>query len=485
MADDEKKAEETKNNDVKKVEEKDPIVKQHTLKLKNKSLKYSTTTGMMPLKNEESGDIEAEIFYMAYTLDGVKDVSQRPLIFVFNGGPGSASIWLHLGAVGPYRVKMQDEGFMPAPPYQLVPNDDTWLDKADLVFVDPIGTGYSRAVKADDNKKYWSLESDLSSIGEFIRLYLIRNNRWASPLYLAGESYGTTRASGLAGHLLDGGRGIAFNGLILISTVTSFQTLRFAPTNDLPYNLYIPTYAATAWYHNKLSDEIQNTPLREFLDEVEEWTENDYTLALMKGDKLTDDERDKIAETLAKYTGLDKAEILQSNLRIHIWRFCKALLRDVNRTVGRLDSRFKGISGEAIAEFPEFDPSMIAIMPPYTAMFYNYVREELGYETDRAYEVLNYKVNQAWEYERGVSPQTSEHLRNAFSRNPFMKVMVAQGYYDLATPHFAAEYTFNHMGLDPEVRENINFTYYEAGHMLYLDIGCLSQLKEDVNTFLG
>ena len=471
--------------DEKKITEQDPIVKQHELELGKKTLKYTTTTGMMPLKNAGTGEIEAQIFYMAYTLDHVEDVAQRPLIFVFNGGPGSASIWLHLGTVGPYRVKMQDEGWMPEPPYRLIPNEDTWLDKADLVFIDPVGTGYSRAVKPDDNKKYWSLQADLDSVGEFIRLYLTRNKRWTSPLYLAGESYGTTRASGLAGHLLDGGRGIAFNGLILISTVMSFQTILFARGNDLPFNVYIPTYAATAWYHGKLADDLQKKPIREFLDEVEAWTESDYTLALMKGDKLGADERDTIATTLSRYTGIEKKYIDRADLRIHIMRFCRELLRDDNRSVGRLDSRFKGISGQAIAEFPEFDPSMIAIMPPYTAMFYDYVRDELGYETDLNYEVLSFNVNQAWEWDRGAFADTSERLRSGFAKNPFMKVFVAQGYYDLATPHFAAEYTFNHMGLDPEVRDNIKFHYYEAGHMLYLDVTCLAQLKTDVDTFLG
>ncbi|MEQ8672988.1 MAG: hypothetical protein RIC84_07210 [Aggregatilineales bacterium] len=471
--------------DEKKVTEQEPIVKQHELELGKKTLKYTTTTGMMPLKNAGTGEIEAQIFYMAYTLDHVEDVGQRPLIFVFNGGPGSASIWLHLGAVGPYRVKMHDEGWMPEPPYRLIPNEDTWLDKADLVFIDPVGTGYSRAVKTDDNKKYWSLQADLDSVGEFIRLYLTRNKRWTSPLYLAGESYGTTRASGLAGHLLDGGRGIAFNGLVLISTVMSFQTILFARGNDLPFNVYIPTYAATAWYHGKLADDLQKKPLREFLDEVEAWTESEYTLALMKGDKLGADERETIATTLSHYTGIDKTYIDRADLRIHIMRFCRELLRDDNRSVGRLDSRFKGISGQAIAEFPEFDPSMIAIMPPYTAMFYDYVRDELGYETDLNYEVLSFNVNQGWEWDRGAFADTSERLRSGFAKNPFMRVFVAQGYYDLATPHFAAEYTFNHMGLDAEVRDNIKFHYYEAGHMLYLDVTCLAQLKTDVDAFLG
>jgi carboxypeptidase C (cathepsin A) len=476
----------TKDNkkDDNKLTETPPITRQHELQLESKTLRYTSTTGLMPLKDAEKDEIEAQMFYTAYTLDGVPDVSERPLFFVFNGGPGSSSIWLHMGAIGPYRVKMQDEGWMPQPPYRLEPNEHTWLDFADLVFIDPVGTGYSRAAKSEDNQKYWSVDGDLSSVGQFIRLYLTRNKRWTSPLYLSGESYGTTRASGLSGYLLEGGSGIALNGLVLISTVMNFQTLLFAKGNDLPFNLYIPTYAATAWYHGKLADELQQMALRDLLDQVEAWTETDYTLALMKGDKLDADTKQSVAAQLARYTGLDVDYIIESDLRIHIWRFCKALLRDENRTVGRLDSRFKGISGQSIAEFPEFDPSMTAITPPYTAMFYDYVRDQLGYESDLNYEVLNYKVNQGWEWDRGSFADTSERLRNAFNRNPFMKVLVAQGYYDLATPHFAAEYTVNHSGIDPELHENVSYAYYEAGHMFYLHVKELEKLKADVVKFM-
>lgn len=458
-----------------------PIETKHKIKLGRKTLNYIAKTGMMPLKNEK-GDHHANIFFTAYTVDGVENNAERPLTFVFNGGPGSASVWLHLGAVGPKRVKMHDEGWLPQPPFQLEDNQQTWLDKTDLVFIDPVGTGYSRALNPDDNKKFWSLQGDLDSVGEFIRLYLSKNSRWSSPLFLAGESYGTTRAAGLSGHLID--KGIAFNGIILISTIINFQTARFVRGNDLPYALFLPTYTATAWYHGQLDDELQEKPVADVVAEAEEWAENDYTLALMRGDKLSKKERKAIVKKLVRYTGLDEKYVDGSKLRINIMRFCKDLLRNENRTVGRLDSRFKGYADLAISEFPEFDPSMSAIMPPYTAMMNQYVRAELGYENDDTYEILSFNVNQKWEYDRGTFPDTSDHLRRALERNPHMKVYVGQGYYDLATPHFAAHYSLNHMGISPDLHENISYYFYEAGHMYYLDVSQLAKLNTDVSEFM-
>jgi len=465
------------------VEEIPPVESQHQVVIGGKTLEYTVHTGLMPLKNDESGDIEANIFFMAYTLNGIDDVSKRPLVFVFNGGPGSSSVWLHLGAVGPMRVKMQDAGWMPAPPYQLETNEHTWLDRADLVFIDPVGTGYSRAIKAEDNEKYWHVEGDIESVGKFIRMYLTRYKRWASPLFLAGESYGTFRSAGLAGHLID--KGIAFNGIMLISTVLNLQNLLFERGNDLPYILYVPTYAATAWYHKKLPEDLQSKALPDLLKEVEEWAESVYSVALMKGDRLSAEAQESIAERLARYTGLDKEYIKRSKLRLQIMRFCRELRRDENSTVGRLDSRFKGINDLAVNEFPEFDPSMAAIMPPYTAMFNQYVRSKLNYETDTEYQILSFKVNQNWKGDNGKFYDTSEALRSALAKNPFLKVFIGQGYYDLATPHFAAQYTFDHMGIDDEVRDNLQTAYYEAGHMFYLDVEELSKLKDDIVKFIA
>jgi carboxypeptidase C (cathepsin A) len=478
MAENEKEKPETKEE--KSPEAPKPIEKKHEMKLGKKTLKYSTTTGMMPLKNEK-GETEANIFFMAYTLDDVKNKAERPLSFVFNGGPGSASVWLHLGAVGPKRVVMQDGGWMPQPPYRLEDNPHTWLDESDLVFIDPVGTGYSRAVNPDNNKKYWSLKSDLESVAEFIRLYLGQYQRWTSPLFLAGESYGTTRAAGLSSVLFD--KGIALNGILLISTILNFQTARFTQGNDLPYILFLPTYCSTAWYHKRLPKDLQDKPLPELMAEVEEWAGTEYTLALMQGDRLSEKERAKIVSRLSRYTGLDRKYIEGTKLRIDIHRFCKELLRDSNRTVGRLDSRFKGYGELAITEYPDFDPSLTAIMPPYTATFNQYVRESLGYESELQYEILSFNVNRNWEYEKGEVADTSAHLRQALERNPFMKVLVAQGYYDLATPHYAAHYTMNHAGISPELHDNFRYTFYEAGHMFYLDVPALEKLKTDAVAF--
>jgi len=474
---------EKQNNDETQpeVEEKEPVVTQHVLELDGDTLAYTATTGMMPLKDNK-GDTKARIFFTAYTLDSVDNPAERPLIFVFNGGPGSASIWLHMGALGPKRVDMGEEGFMPAPPFRLVDNQYTWLDMGDLVFIDPVGTGYSKANEDDKNKDYWGLESDLESVGEFIRLYLSRNERWTSPLYLAGESYGTTRASGLSGHLID--RGIALNGIMLISTVMNFQTLRFTKANDLPFMLYVPTYCATAYYHNKLDDELQGRDFRELLHEVEQWSEEVYWVALAKGDRLTDDEKGAIVEQLSRYTGLSKRFILGANLRINIMSFCKELVRDDKRAVGRLDSRFVGIMASAEGQTFEFDPSMNAIIPPYTATYNQYVRAELGYKSDDNYEVLSFKVHQGWKYKGGEFPDTSEALRSALAKNPYMKVFVGQGYYDLATPWFAAYYSLEHMGLDETLQDNITIAEYEAGHMMYLHVPSLVKLKADVVAFM-
>ncbi|MFL6209957.1 MAG: S10 family peptidase [Pyrinomonadaceae bacterium] len=457
-----------------------PVVTHHSINLNGRTLRYTVTTGIMPLKSA-TGDTEARIFYMAYTVDDAGNKQTRPLMFSFNGGPGSSSVWLHLGALGPRRVEMLAEGGMPAPPFRLVDNDQTWLDLTDIVFIDPVGTGYSRAARADLAQRYFGLQGDIQSVGEFIRLYLTKSERWTSPLFLVGESYGTTRASGLSGYLID--RGIAFNGILLISTIMNFQTARFARGNDLPYILFLPTYTATAWYHKKLPPDLQ-TDLRRTLDEVERWAATDYTTALAKGDQLTPTERQAVIERLARYTGLSRDYIDQSDLRIEIQRFDKELLRAQRRTVGRLDSRFKGLDSDGVADTPDFDPSQAAIRPPYTATFNNYVRGELNFKSDLEYYILGGGIGR-WDFGADNSyADTSVALANAFNKNPYMKLFVGCGYYDLATPYFAAQYTLDHMALDPSVRGQIQLHYYEAGHMMYIDHRSLAQLKRDVATFI-
>ena len=461
-----------------------PVVTHHETRVSGKSLKYTVTTGMMPIRDAK-GDTEAHIFFMAYSLDGVSDPSRRPLMFSFNGGPGSASVWLHLGAVGPKRVVMLATGEMPAPPFHLVDNEYTWLDQTDLVFIDPVGTGYSRATKPELSRKFWNLRGDIESVGEFIRMYLTRYERWTSPLFLVGESYGTTRAAGLSGYLID--RGIAFNGIVLVSSILNFQTASFGKGNDLPYVLYLPSYAATAWYHHKLSSDLQGD-LQKLLKETEAWTETGYAEALAKGDRLTPSERQATIERLARYTGLDPRFIDNSNLRVPIFHFTKELLRDQKRTVGRLDSRFKGVDESAATETPEYDPSLAAIRPPYTTTFNQYVRAELGYKTDLEYYILGEGITSPWEWGPSRShqgfPDTSDDLRSAFAKNPYMKLYVASGYFDLATPYFATEYTLTHLGLDPKLRGNIRTGEYEAGHMVYLESKSLEKLKREVAGFL-
>lgn len=458
----------------------EPVETDHELRLHNRAMKYKARAGVLPLKDDK-GNTEAEVFFIAYDLEGVSDHSRRPLTFVFNGGPGSSSVWLHMGALGPKRVVMEPEGWMPAPPYRLQPNEQTWLDQSDLVFIDPVGTGFSRASKEEFDERFWSFKGDIESVGEFIRLYLTRYQRWTSPLFLAGESYGTTRAAGLAGDLVE--KGISFNGIVLISTALDLRPIFFGQGDDLPFQLFVPTYCATAWYHQLLAPEQQERELPELLAEVETWAEGPLTVALMKGDRLSGDELDRAAETLARYTGLDLNYVLGTNLRIEIFRFCKEILRGKRRSVGRLDSRFKGVEALEVTERPEFDPSMLAIRPPYTATFNDYVRSELEVETDLLYEVSSEKVNEKWVWEKGALPTTGEALRGALAKNPFMKVFVGQGYFDLATPHGATRYMIDHMNVDRELRDHVQMAYYRAGHMFYLDIECLRIFKRDIDAF--
>lgn len=454
----------------------------HSLTLPDGELHYHAKAGTLPIVHSETGETEAHIFYTAYTLaDGGLD---RPLLFAFNGGPGSSSVWLHLGALGPRRAALNDDGSMPAPPFRLVDNPLTWLRFADLVFVDPVGTGFSRPVKPDLAAKFWGVKGDLDSLSQFIRLYLSRSGRWGSPLFLAGESYGTFRGAGLAGRLVD--QGIAFNGILLISTTLNLQSLEFAPGNDLPPLVYVPTYAATAWYHQRLPADLQARPLRSVLDEVEAWTADEYSAALLRGDQLSPTRRRAIAARLARYTGLDRRYIEMADLRIDIMRFCKELLRAQRTTVGRLDSRLTGNEIDRLAAAPEFDPSFAAIVPPYTTLLNRYLIHELGYRTDLEYRVLDAQVFEKWDWGSAQAgyPDTSHLLGAALARNPHMRVFLAQGYYDLATPFYAAYYTLAHMGLHEAQRARIETAEYEAGHMMYIETRSLDKLQVDVGAFI-
>jgi carboxypeptidase C (cathepsin A) len=432
---------------------------------------------MMPIKNRE-GEVEARMFFTSYVVDG----PNRPLTSSFNGGPGSASVWLHLGAIGPKRVKMNADGSMPAPPYQLIDNEGTWLTKSDLVFIDPVGTGYSRAARPDLAQKFFGLQGDIESVGEFIRMYLTRFERWTSPLFLAGESYGTTRASALSGYLID--RGIAFNGIMLISAIMNFETTAFAAGNDLPYALFLPSYTATAWYHKKLPADMQSKPLARVIDEAESFASGEYMTALERGARLSAQERQEAITKLSRFTGLDQKFLDYANLRVNLNLFRKELLRTERRSIGRLDSRFKGYDSNLASDSTDYDASEAAIRPPYTSTMNNYVRSELGYKTDLEYFILGGGIG-PWNWGTNNNyVDTSTALRNALAKNPYLKIFVAMGYYDMATPYYAVEYTLNHISIDPLLLKNFSRSFYEAGHMMYIDEKSLNKLHSDVNKFM-
>ncbi|MEZ5428590.1 MAG: hypothetical protein R2747_20255 [Pyrinomonadaceae bacterium] len=456
-------------------------ITKHSIRTGSGQLNYTVTTGYMPIRNERSGETEAKIFFMAYTMDN--SPAGRPLMFSFNGGPGSSSVWLHLGALGPKRVKMLDNGLMPPAPYQLVDNPETWLTDTDLVFIDPVGTGYSRALDEKKASQYFSLNGDLQSVGEFIRLYLSRYERWNAPLYLVGESYGTTRASGLSGYLFE--KGIAFNGILLISSVMNFQTIRFAEGNDLPLVLIFPSYATTAWYHKKIAPDLQSQPVENVVRQAEDFAVNEYMPALLKIDKLSPTEKQSLLDKYSRFTGLSKTYIEQSNFRIELSPFMKELLRDRRLMTGRLDSRFTGFDTDASGDNPDFDPSMAAIRTPYTATFNDYVRRSLGFKSDLEYYILGGGITSPWNWNvNNGYADTSRSLSSAMRKNPYMKVFIASGYYDMATPFFATEYTLSNMNLEPELRKNISVKYYEAGHMMYIETNSRRKLREDVSAFL-
>jgi len=458
-------------------------VTRHSVCIAGEEINYTATAGTLLLKTDDEKP-RASIFYVAYMRDGVEDVAHRPLTFAFNGGPGSSSVWLHLGLLGPQRVLMDEEGGPLPPPFQLVNNEYSLLDVTDLVFIDPVSTGYSRPVPGEDAKQFHGVTQDIESVGEFIRLYTTRVQRWSSPKFLIGESYGTTRAAGLSAHLHQT-LGMYLNGIMLISAILNFQSARFDLGNDLPYILFLPSYAASAWYHKKLPDSLQSKPLREFLREVEAFAAGDYNVALMKGDALSGDERAAVIDQLARYTGLSATYIEHTNLRINIHRFVKELLRDERRTIGRFDSRFKGIDRDAAGERHEYDPSYAIIQGAYTAALNHYMRSVLAFKSDRVYEILTANV-QPWDYSKFQNQyvNVAEDLRKAMTYNPFLRVFVANGYYDLATPYFATEYTFHHLGLDPELQGHVAMGYYEAGHMMYLHRLSLAALKRDLASFI-
>ncbi len=454
----------------------------HSTTVNGAKLEYEATAGTLVLRDDD-GKPRASVFYVAYVKSDVKDAATRPLTFAFNGGPGSSSVWLHLGTFGPRRIALDDNGKSLAPPYKLVDNEATLLDATDIVFIDPVSTGYSRAAPGVDAKQFHGVQEDVEANASFIRQYVTKYRRWNSPKFLAGESYGTTRAAALSNYLQDQD-GLNLNGVILISSVLNFGTIRFDEGNDLPYPLFLPSYTATAWYHKKLTPELQGD-LTKALAEAEKFALNEYATALLKGASLSSEERQSVARQLARLTGLSEEYVLRSDLRVDASRFRKELLRKDERTVGRFDSRFQGTDLDAVGDRPDYDPSYGVVQGAYTALVNQYLRNELKYETDLTYRILTDKV-QPWNYggARNRYLNVAPSLRQAMTKNPGVRVFVASGLYDLATPYFATRHTFDHLGLDRKQYGRVTYEQYPAGHMMYIESASLVKLKKDLAKFV-
>lgn len=459
----------------------------HSIKIDGKVISYTAVAGTLLLKNEKDESI-ALFGYTAYVKDGEADASRRPLTFAYNGGPGSSSMWLHLGALGPRRIAVNDPTFTPPPPYKLEDNEHSIIDVTDLIMVDPIGTGLSHPIGKATNKDFWGVDQDIKSISLFISQYIKENDRWNSPKYILGESYGTTRSAGIASYLQDN-LGLQLNGVVLVSSVLDIHTLTFQ--DDISHVLYLPTYAAVAWFHNKLAS--KPTDLDAFLKEVRNFSQGEYATALQKGDALSDAEKAQIAVKLSGYTGLSKEYWTKANLRVPEPAFTQELLRDEHQTVGRLDARYKGINQDLLSQFSNDDPQSTQISPPYIAAFMNYFYTELKVPKNYSYHVSAYSADGfKWDWHHAanggegfpVMPNTSVDLASIMSKTPNLKVLVLNGYFDLATPFFGTEYTFDHMGLEKKIHNNVTMKYYPAGHMMYVHLHSLIAFKKDVAAFI-
>jgi carboxypeptidase C (cathepsin A) len=477
----EEKKTESKEAKVTCVDQEEFVETQHEVMINGQALSYRAVAGNLLLEDDECQP-KASLFFVSYTKEekeGAEKNRQRPITFCFNGGPGSSSVWLHLGVFGPKRVSLTDNGDALAP-YHLVDNEFSILDVTDLVFVDPVSTGYSHAIPTTDAKKFHGVEEDIKTMADFIRLYITKYQRWESPKFIAGESYGTTRAAGLADYLHDN-QFMYVNGIVLVSSVLNFQSIDFSVGNDLSYLLFLPSYTATAWYHGRLAPELQNN-FDKTLKIARDFVINEYSQALFKGDLLTREERNRVIQQLAYLTGLSPEYIDRSNLRIDMMHFAKELLRQQQRTVGRFDSRFKGIDANGVGERFEYDPSAETVFGAFTATLNQYVKAELKWPHYARYKILSNV--QPWDYGTGNQYlNVAENLRSVMTKNPYLTVFVGNGYYDLATPFFATEYTFNHLGLNASLLNHVTMKYYPAGHMMYIHKPSLIQLKEDLANY--
>lgn len=476
-------AEETKTEKevAKEIPKEEFVETQHEIKIKGLKLNYKAVAGTLNIKKDE-GSPEASIFYVSYTKDGVTSKKDRPITFCFNGGPGSASVWLHLGVFGPKRVQVNDK-VDALPPYQWIENEFTLLEESDLVFIDPVSTGFSRAIAPTEAKQFNGYKEDIKALAEFIRLYLTKNSRWDSPKFLAGESYGTARAIGLAGYLYDESY-IYINGIVLISACLDFQCLSFDTCNDHAFATFLPSYTAVAWYHGRLDPDLQKD-LHMTLNLSKEFVYNQYVGALLKGNQLTPDERKSTIHQLARFTSLSPEYIDKSDLRLEMSDFSAELLKDKKEIVGRFDGRVKGANIDPLNSSCSDDPSFDNVLGVFTGALNQYVREELKWPKEEKYKIL--ADVHPWNY------STSEHnnqylnvtdtLRGIIARNPKFKVFVASGYYDLATPYFGTECSINRLGLDKKFYNQVSMQYYDAGHMMYLHDPSLEKLKKDLSNY--
>ena len=464
-------------------------VTEHSIKIGGQIVAYKATFGSILLKDDKD-ESTALIFYTAYTRTDAKDPAARPLTFAYNGGPGSASAWLHMGAFGPRRIVTSDPNYTPPAPYRLADNANSLIDKTDVVFIDPVGTGFSRAVGKAQNKDFWGIDQDVHSLAQFITTYVSRNARWTSPKYLLGESYGTFRSAAL-GNYLQSSKGLALNGIVLISSVLDLSQLSFPPGDDLCYIVYLPSYAVTARYHKLLKN--SSGDLDSFLADVRKFSTGDYAAALMKGAQLPAAEKAEMARKLSAYTGLSEDYWLKADLRVNLPQFMAELQRSKGETTGRLDSRYTGYTYDLLTEFAESDPQSNAISAAYTAAINSYVREELKYNPGREYMLLGGEPGRNWDWKRQgggrrgffpFAPNVMLDLADLMITNPNLKVQVENGLYDMATPFFGTEYTMAHLGLPARLFANIKEDYYEAGHMMYLDDAQLAKLKENVGRFI-